>query len=77
MKIEQFKLERSYTLYEHSAKYSLCNSDCEAMTINEVLSLEEGAKEQFLNTWLGYTETKGNLKLRQDISAIYSKITAE
>lgn len=77
MKIKPFKLERYYTLHEHTAKYSLCNSDCEAMTIADLLSLENGAKEAFDNTWLGYTQTQGSPELRQDISTIYSKITAE
>lgn len=77
MNIKPFKLERYYTLYEHSAKYSLCNSDCEAMTIKELLSLEKGAEDTFQNTWLGYTETKGDPKLLEDISAIYSNIRAE
>ena len=57
MKIKPFKLERYYTLYEHSAKHSLCNSDCEAMTISDLLSLEDGAQDTFNNTWLGYTHT--------------------
>ncbi|MBU2945779.1 aminotransferase class I/II-fold pyridoxal phosphate-dependent enzyme [Zobellia uliginosa] len=77
MKIKPFKLERYYTLHEHSAKYSLCNSDCEAMTIADLLSLENGAKEAFNNTWLGYTHTQGSPELRRDITTIYSKITAE
>lgn len=77
MNIKPFKLERYYTLYEHAAKYSLCNSDCEAMTIGELLALEQGAEEGFHNTWLGYTEPKGSPELRQDISTIYSQITAE
>ena len=77
MKIKPFKLERYYTLYEHAAKYSLCNSDCEAMTIKDLLALEEGSEEQFHNMWLGYTETQGNSALRRDISAIYTKIKAD
>lgn len=77
MKIKPFKLERYYTLHEHTAKYSLCNSDCEAMTIADLLSLEKGAKEAFDNTWLGYSHTQGSPELRQDISTIYSKITSE
>lgn len=77
MKIKPFKLERYYTLYEHTAKYSLCNSDCEAMTIAELLALEEGAAQAFQNTWLGYTTTQGSLELRKDISTIYTDIKAE
>ena len=77
MNIKPFKLERYYTLYEHTSKYSICNSDCEAMTIADLLSLETGAKETFDNTWLGYTYTEGSPELRRDISKIYSKITPE
>ncbi len=75
--IKPFQLERYYTLYEHSAKYSLCNSDCEAMTIGELLKLESGAAEGFENVWLGYTQTQGDPLLRQEIAKIYSTITPE
>ncbi len=75
MKIQPFKLERYYTLHEFTAKYSICNSDCESMTIKEVLDLEEGASERFHNQWLGYTETAGHPELRRDIANIYTEIT--
>lgn len=77
MNIKPFRLERYYTLYEHSAKYSICNSDCEAMTINELLALEKDAEDAFQNTWLGYTDTKGDLKLRDAISSKYNNLSAE
>lgn len=51
MKIKPFKLERYYTINEFFAKYSICNSDCEAMTIQDVLALENGAAERFNNLW--------------------------
>ena len=74
MKIEPFKLERYYTMHEFSATYSLCNSDCEAMTINDLLSFEPTAKDGFHNLWLGYTESKGHPELRRDIALIYSVV---
>ncbi|MFT4665876.1 MAG: aspartate/methionine/tyrosine aminotransferase [Polaribacter sp.] len=77
MKIKPFKLERYYTLNEFSAEYSLCNSDCESMTVKELLDLEEGADEKFNNLWLGYTETKGNPQLRENIADTYTDITAD
>lgn len=77
MTIKPFKLERYYTLYEFTSDYSLCNSDCEAMSIGDLLALEEGAQEKFNNLWLGYTETKGNPLLRRDIAATYDTINAE
>jgi len=77
MKIKPFKLERYYALHELTAKYSICNSDSEAMTIGEVLALEEGATDQFHNHWLGYTETLGHPELRRDIATIYTHTTPD
>lgn len=77
MNIKPFKLERFYTIHEFTAKYLLCSSDCEAMTIGELLQLEEDASAHFNNVWLGYTETTGSSSLRQNISSIYSSITAD
>lgn len=77
MKIRPFKLERYYTLHEFTAQYSLCNSDCEAMSIGELLAMEDGAQEQFNNLGLGYTETKGHPELRRDIAATYQIISEE
>lgn len=77
MTIKPFKLERYYTLHEFTAEYSLCNSDCEAMTVKDLLALEEGSVDKFHNLWLGYTETKGHPELRRDISLIYNQISSE
>lgn len=77
MTIQPFKLERFYTIHEFTAKHLLCSSDCEAMSIGDLLALEEGANEKFQNHWLGYTETKGNPALRNDIAQIYSHISSD
>ena len=77
MKIEPFKLERYYALYKFTSEYSICNSDSEAMTIGELLALEEGATEKFHNHWLGYTETLGHSELRRDIATIYTDNTSD
>lgn len=76
MTIKPFKLERYYTIHEFTAKYLLCSSDCEAMSIRDLLSLEAGAAEAFQEVWLGYTETKGHPSLLRDIATIYDNITA-
>lgn len=75
MTIKPFKLERYYSQYEFTAKYSLCNSDCEAMSIGDLLAMEEGATEKFHQHWLGYTETKGHPELRRDIATTYDGIS--
>ncbi len=77
MKIRPFQIERFYAQYEFTAPYLLSQSDCEAMSIGEVLALEAGAAEQFQNQWLGYTESQGSPELRQAITGLYSTIKAE
>lgn len=77
MNIRPFKLERYYTIHEFTAKYVLCSSDCESMTIADLLSLEKGAADSFNKQWLGYTESKGSEFLRRDISATYTSLSPE
>ncbi|MGK7947624.1 MAG: aminotransferase class I/II-fold pyridoxal phosphate-dependent enzyme [Xenococcaceae cyanobacterium] len=74
MQLPAFKLERFFAQYEFLAPYLLCSSDCEAMTIEELLSLESGAASKFHQTWLGYTETQGNPELRQAVTGIYQNM---
>jgi aspartate/methionine/tyrosine aminotransferase len=77
MKLLPFKLERYFAKYEFNTEYLLCLSDCEAMSIVDLLALEEGAGEKFQNVWLGYTESQGSLTLRKEISKIYETIQPE
>jgi aspartate/methionine/tyrosine aminotransferase len=77
MKLPAFKLERFFSRYEFKAPYLLSSSDCEAMTIEELLSLESGAAQKFHQTWLGYTETQGNPELRQAITQTYQSMGIE
>jgi aspartate/methionine/tyrosine aminotransferase len=77
MKINDFKLECYFGKYEFTAPYLLTQSDCESMTTKELLSMEPGAEEAYLNQWLGYTETWGDPELRKLIAALYKDMTAE
>lgn len=77
MKLNPFKLERYFAKYEFTAEFLLCSSDCESMSIAELLALEEGSAEKFQQTWLGYTESQGSPALRQEISKIYDSIQPE
>jgi aspartate/methionine/tyrosine aminotransferase len=77
MEIAPFKLERYFAQYEFSTDYLLCSSDCEAMTIAQLLSLEPDAEEEFGVQWLGYTESTGALGLRKAIRTIYRTIGAD
>lgn len=77
MKLPTFKLERYFAQYEFNTEYLLCSSDCEAMSIAELLAFEDGAAEKFQNVWLGYTESQGHPSLRREISKIYETIQPE
>jgi aspartate/methionine/tyrosine aminotransferase len=74
MQLPPFKLERYFAKYEFNTQYLLCSSDCESMTIAELLALEPGAAENFQSHWLGYTESQGSLSLRQTICGLYKTI---
>lgn len=72
-----FKLERYFARYEFNVRYLLCASDCESLTIQELLDLEAGAAERFGRHWLGYTETQGSPALRAEITRLFTSITPE
>lgn len=72
-----FKLERFLYRHEFTAPYLLCSSDCEAMTVKELLDFEPTARDDFEKLWLGYTEAPGNPELRAGIASLYESISAE
>lgn len=74
MHLDDFKLERFFAKYEFSAPYILCSSDPQSLTIEELLALEENSLEGLKKHYLGYTETKGSPKLREEISKLYENI---
>ncbi len=77
MKIKDFQLECYFGVHEFTAPYLLTQSDCEAMTTKELLDLEPGAEEKYLNQWLGYTETWGDPELRKTIAGLYETMKQE
>lgn len=72
MELTPFKLERFFAKYEFNAEFLLCSSDCESMSIADLLDLEEGAAERFQHHWLGYTESQGSPTLRKEIAGMYT-----
>ena len=73
MKIAPFNLERFFALNEIKAKFLLCNSDCQALTLSEVLGM---ADQECLDLWknlsLCYTNNKGHPILLQEILNTYN-----
>ncbi len=70
MKINDFKLEVFFGKHEFTAPYLLTQSDCESMSVKELLTYEPGAEESLLNGWLGYTEVPGNPELSEEIARL-------
>ena len=77
MNLPPFKLERFFAKYEFNTEFLLCSSDCEAMSIAELLALEPDAAQKFQQVWLGYTESKGSPALRSEISKLYETLGPE
>jgi aspartate/methionine/tyrosine aminotransferase len=77
MRIKGFKLEEYFAKYEFNVEFSLCSSDCESFSVDELLTLEKDSLEDLKKVWLGYTESLGNPILRREISKLYSNINVE
>ena len=77
MHLSPFKLERYFAKYEFTTRFMLCSSDCESVSVGELLALEPGADEALQRHWLGYTESVGAPSLRQEIARIYTTVRPE
>jgi len=78
MKIPPFKLERYFAQYEFKVRYLLSASDCESLSMSELLEMSDA---ESLALWrdlrLSYTESEGHPRLRQAIARLYEKINPE
>ena len=78
MKIAPFQLERYFAKYEFSTKYLLSCSDCEPLTLSEVLEM---ADPESLSLWqnlkLAYTESSGHPLLKEEITKLHTTITPD
>lgn len=77
MRLPPFLLERYFAEHEFTVPHLLCVSDCQTMTIGELLDLEPGSRERFEDLGLGYTEAPGGAELRQEIAALYTGLGSE
>lgn len=71
MRIAEFALERWYARFEFDTRFNLSASDCETMSVRELLALGAGDVDGLLDLRLGYTESAGDPRLREAISALY------
>ena len=73
-----FKLERYFARYEFKVQYLLSASDCESLSLRELLGL---ADPDSLAHWeqlrLGYTESQGHPALRAEVARLYQTLTLD
>ncbi len=74
MRPADFKLERYFAKYEFATRFLLSSSDCQALTVQELLALEPGATDRLLQLPLTYIESRGQPALREAICALYEQI---
>ncbi|MEO1233640.1 MAG: pyridoxal phosphate-dependent aminotransferase [Myxococcota bacterium] len=77
MEIAPFETEHFFAEYEFSARYQLCNSDCESMTIKELLDRAGVTAEGLGRVALGYTESQGSPALRARIAEDHAGLSAQ
>lgn len=78
MNIPPFALERYFARHEFSARYLLSSSDCESLSMQDLLGMaDHESRHLWENLHLGYTESPGHPILRQEISALYPGFSDE
>ncbi|MGD0998196.1 MAG: aminotransferase class I/II-fold pyridoxal phosphate-dependent enzyme [Thermoleophilia bacterium] len=78
MRLDPFQLERYFGQYEFSVPFPLAASDCDGLSLEELLSLADVATRNLWETLrLGYTESQGHPLLRQEIAGLYKDCEPE
>jgi len=77
MTIGEFRLERWFAAWEFTAQHLLSASDCETMTVGELLELAGVPTSELLALRLGYSHSQGDPALRAVIARFYSALTAD
>jgi aspartate/methionine/tyrosine aminotransferase len=77
MKIQPFATENYYARYEFSTPHLLSVSDCETMSIGELLQMAGVSLEEMGQVRLSYTESQGNPVLREAVANTYDEVSAE
>jgi aspartate/methionine/tyrosine aminotransferase len=74
VEIRPFEIERFYERWEFRAQLMLSSSDCESLSVSDLLALEPDAQERLLALGLGYTEVPGSPELRAAVAGRYERI---
>ena len=77
MHIQPFALERYFAQHEFVAQYLLSSSDCEALSMAELIDMADAqTRSLWENLHLGYTESMGHPMLRSTIAELYTDLNS-
>lgn len=77
MHIAPFGIEHFFARYEFNTPHLLCASDCESLTVDELLALNGTSAAVLGDLDLSYTESQGATDLREAITASYERMSAD
>ena len=76
--LQPFKLERYFDRYEFNVPYLLSPSDCESLSLAELLTwADPSIRELWEGLSLGYTEAAGHPLLRQAVASLYTQTSPD
>jgi aspartate/methionine/tyrosine aminotransferase len=76
--LRPFALEVFFSKWEFTAKYHMCASDMESMTLSDLLAMAGDAdRSAWEHLRLGYTETLGRPSLRSAIAGTYDTVSPD
>ena len=76
MQIAPFETEHFYARYEFTTPHQLCNSDCDTVSVSELMAMAGVPLDELGALSLGYTESPGDPTLREAIAEIYGSASA-
>jgi aspartate/methionine/tyrosine aminotransferase len=74
MEIAPFRIEQWYERFEFAAELMLSSSDCETVTVADLIGLERDAGERLHALRLGYTEVPGSPEARTAVAGLYETV---
>jgi aspartate/methionine/tyrosine aminotransferase len=78
MRVTPFAIERFFARHEFSARHLLSSSDCEALSLREVLDLaDDESRALWAELRLGYTESLGLPLLLREVASTYDDVTPD
>lgn len=77
MSLPRFETELYYAEYEFTSPHLLSVSDCQSISVGELLQSADVDPDELLSQTLNYTESQGNPRLRQRICERYEGLSPD